>query len=387
MNGYAENAKPCSRCHKKPKWLRDPFGEYHHLGCECGRVANAGSWDGATVNNWDELFGEKGGGEKMDNRSTDLAELLDLVRGSSPQLDVPRVLTGLLQCMEAHGEKLHSMFSKWHELDMETNAQMSKVAASTDGLDGLVDRLAALEEGLKKLKNAPQQPHVDDVTRQAVKNLLATVDKLVDALRVVNQDSTSRFEGLDARVKTVEKTGVDVIQDLFRLAERLDKAENGLRVVDQGTALRLEALEASLKKLENGLQVVDQGAGYRLRVEEGLKKLEALEKAVGGPVMERFLGLDGKGQPLTERMETAFQQAVEMDRLKKVEKDLEKLLAEAQARNQALQARLDGLTACVYCNVPAADHCAGPCSSKSDRDRCCGEYRAQRAAVAGARIP
>lgn len=341
----------------------------------------------------------------MDNRSTDLAELLDLVRGS-PQLDVPRVLIGLLQCMEAHGEKLHSMFSKWHELDAtvrmnakEGSAELNKVATSTgevrkvlntllgDGFGGLAQRVDAVVDRLNKAENAPQQPHVDEVTRQAVKQLLATVDKLVEALQVVNQDSTSRFEALDARVKTVEKTGVDVIQDLFRLADRLDKAENGLRVVDQGTALRLEALEASLKKLENGLQVVDQGAGYRLRVEEGLKKLEALEKAVGGPIMERFLGLDGKGRPLTERVETAFQQAVEMDRLKKVEKDLEKLLAEAQAKNQALQARLDGLTACVYCNVPAADHCAGPCSSKSDRDRCCGEYRAQRAAVAGARIP
>lgn len=357
MNGYAENAKPCSRCHKKPKWLRDPFGEYHHLGCECGRTANASSWDGATVDNWNELFGEK-----MDNnRPTDLAELLDLVRGSSPQLDVPRVLTGLLQCMEAHGEKLHSMFSKWHELDAtvrmnakETNAQMSKVAASTDGLDGLVDRLAALEEGLKKLENAPQQPHVDDVTRQAVKNLLATVDKLVEALRVVNQDSTSRFEALGQAWGAVE--------------------------------IRVTRLEEGLKKLENGLQVVDQGAGYRLRVEEGLKKLEALEKAMGGPVMERFLGLDGKGQPLTERVETAFQQAVEMDRLKKVEKDLEKLLAEAQAKNLALQAELKTLQAelaapkglrlpeCVTCGVPAADHCAAPGTCKDDYP-CCGNYR------------
>lgn len=328
MNGYAENAKPCSRCHKKPKWLRDPFGEYHHLGCECGRTANASSWDGATVNNWNELFGEK-----MDNnRPTDLAELLDLVRGSSPQLDVPRVLTGLLQCMEAHGEKLHSMFSKWHELDAtvrmnakEADAELNKVAASTgevrkalntllgSGLDELHARLAALEEGLKKLENAPQQPHVDDVTRQAVKNLLATVDKLVDALRVVNQDSTSRFEALDARVKT-------------------------------------------------------------------------LEKAVGGPVMERFLGLDGKGQPLTERVETAFQQAVEMDRLKRVEKDLEKLLAETQAKNLALQAELKTLQAelavpkglrlpeCATCGVPAADHCAVPGTCKDDYP-CCGNYR------------
>lgn len=337
----------------------------------------------------------------MDNRSTDLAELLDLVRGS-PQLDVPRVLIGLLQCMEAHGEKLHELDATVRMNAKETDARLGAVAASTDGLDGLAQRVDAVVDRLDKAENALQQPHVDEVTRQAVKQLLATVDKLVDALQGVYQEFAPRFEALDTRVKTMEKTGVDVIQDLlrladrlgkvegaveFRLADRLDKAENGLRVVDQGTALRLEALEASLKKLENGLQVVDQGAGYRLRVEEGLKKLEALEKAVGGPVMERFLGLDGKGQPLTERVETAFQQAVEMDRLKKVEKDLEKLLAEAQAKNQALQARLDGLTACVYCNVPAADHCAGPCSSKSDRDRCCGEYRAQRAAVAGARIP
>lgn len=265
---------PCSRCGEQPTWSCDQDKQY--LKCAtCDRMVDGTNF-ARVAHAWNVTFG----GEKMDNnRPTDLAELLDLVRGSSPQLDVPRVLTGLLQCMEAHGDKLHSMFSKWHELDTtvrmnakEMNAQMSKVAASTDGLDGLVDRLAALEEGLKKLENAPQQPHVDDVTRQAVKNLLATVDKLVDALRVVNQDSTSRFEGLDARVKT-------------------------------------------------------------------------LEKAVGGPVMERFLGLDGKGQPLTERVETAFQQAVEMDRLKKVEKDLEKLLAEAQAKNLALQAELKTLQA------------------------------------------
>lgn len=349
----------------------------------------------------------------------DLAELkqhLDLVRGNH-QLDVLGALTTLLQRVEEHGEKLHSMFSKWHELDAtvrmnakEGSAELNKVATSTgevrkalntllgNGFGGLAQRVDAVVDRLNKAENAPQQPHVDEVTRQAVKQLLATVDKLVDALQGVYQEFAPRFEALDTRVKTVEKTGVDVTQDLlrledrlgkvegaveFRLPDRLDKVENGLRVVDQGTALRLEALEASLKKLENGLQVVDQGAGYRLRVEEGLKKLEALEKVVGGPVMERFLGLDGKGQPLTERVETAFQQAVEMDRLKKVEKDLEKLLAEAQAKNQVLQARLDGLTACVHCNVPAAEHCAGPCS---DRDRCCGEYRA-RAAVAGARIP
>lgn len=264
MNGYAENAKPCSRCHKKPKWLRDPFGEYHHLGCECGRTANASSWDGATVDNWNELFGEK-----MDNnRPTDLAELLDLVRGSSPQLDVPRVLTGLLQCMEAHGDKLHSMFSKWHELDAtvrmnakEGSAELNKVATSTAEV------------------------------RKALNTLLG-----------------SGLGELHAR---------------------------------------LGAVEEGLKKLENALQVVDQGAGYRLRVEEGLKKLAALEKAVGVDVMERFLGLDGKGQPLTERerVATAFQQAVEVDRLKRVEKDLEKLLAEAQAKNLALQAELKTLQA------------------------------------------
>lgn len=304
----------------------------------------------------------------------DLAELkqhLDLVRGNH-QLDVLGALTTLLQRVEEHGEKLHSMFSKWHELDAtvrmnakETDARLGAVAASTDGLDGLAQRVDAVVDRLDKAENALQQPHVDEVTRQAVKQLLATVDKLVNALQGVYQEFAPRFEALEEGLK-------------WETADR--------RQAWGAVEIRVTRLEEGLKKLENALQVVDQGAGYRLRVEEGLKKLEALEKAVGGPVMERFLGLDGKGQPLTERMETAFQQAVEMDRLKKVEKDLEKLLAEAQAKNLALQAELKTLQAelaapkglrlpeCVTCGVPAADHCSVPGTCKDDYP-CCGNYR------------
>lgn len=140
----------------------------------------------------------------------------------------------------------------------EADAELNKVAASTGEVRNVLNML--LGSGLDEL-----HARLGAVETSSAEGLSEVRKKLLELEAVAAR--------LDERVKPVERTGVEVVRDVFYLTDRLSKVEDALQVVDQGA------------------------------------------------------------------------EAVEMDRLKRVEKDLEKLLAEAQARNQTLHQRVMELQA------------------------------------------